>query len=766
MTIALNPTITQGGLQATFNAQNTGTQLELTHIGFGTGSYDPQGDETSLASEVKRVLISGGARIAPAQIRVSAVWEEPNVECAVTEIGFYAGEVLFAVLSRADGGPYVFKTNESGLLFSYDWTLAAVPAESVTVIVDSNQASLMAMLAAHERNPDAHIQYVKHVELQAALDAFSSQLTPVSLVGPKLIYPDSVSTYTITDYDAFSYYEVTASAGSVVRTGETVTLTLAPEQAPGAMTLDVSRNGRVESFAIAIGEESVGAPVILSPAANESSVAVNPSLSVSAFVAYPDGADTHLSTDWQIATDALFASIVWQSMDDQTNLTSIQVGTGVLAVSTVYYVRVRHNGQLLGGSEWSAITQFTTSGEYVVQPSLTSPVDGVENVALSPVLASSAFATFPAGVDTHLSSRWQVSLDSDFSTIVHDSGALTTKLTSYSLLEVGVKLNRLVTYYARVRHAGSRLGAGAWSPAIQFVTGNQLQGVYTQRNGGATVRSAHTAVEIGGEMYVFGGSDSPAYLNYSARNDLWRYTPGTNTWTQRAAGATARFNHAAVAYNGKMYVAGGVQVSGGSSDGLADAATFYVYDPATNTWALLAAPAAALGAGASLVAVGDKLYAFRQWGGGMWIYTPATNTWTSRTVPSNALGREHSAVVIDGKIIYFGGYNGSVYNNNVYVYDPALDTWTQKASGASKRRAHTAVAIDGKMYVFGGLRESGGVANDLWMYDPLANLWSQLPSGATARADHSAVAIGEHMLLFAGSPTGNYEYTNDLWRVE
>jgi hypothetical protein len=53
---------------------------------------------------------------------------------------------------------------------------------------------------------------------------------------------------------------------------------------------------------------------------------------------------THTSTDWQIADDATFNSIIYEALTDTTNLTSLEVPANVvLNSSTNYYVRARIN---------------------------------------------------------------------------------------------------------------------------------------------------------------------------------------------------------------------------------------------------------------------------------------------------------------------------------------------------------------------------------------------------------------------------------------
>lgn len=157
-----NPTITQQGLAAAFNAQSTGTQLVLTHMAYGTGAYDPKGDEIALKAEVKRVPIGGGARIAANQIRIASIWASDSDRAAVTEIGFYAGNVLFAVISRATGGPYLYKTPGSNLIFSYDWVLSLVPVGNISIKVDPDALALL----VHMADSNAHPQYLTIAEYQ------------------------------------------------------------------------------------------------------------------------------------------------------------------------------------------------------------------------------------------------------------------------------------------------------------------------------------------------------------------------------------------------------------------------------------------------------------------------------------------------------------------------------------------------------------------------------------------------------------------------
>lgn len=162
----LSPVVTEEGLQAAFNASNTGTEIAITHIAFGTGlagnaGYDPTGEETELENEVKRVAIAGGSRITPTQIRMAAIWQSEVDNYPIVEIGIYAGPILFAIWSRSTGGPLGFKTPGVDFIFSYDWTLTVIPPNSVTIVADAGQSAILELLLAHENDPDAHPQYLK-----------------------------------------------------------------------------------------------------------------------------------------------------------------------------------------------------------------------------------------------------------------------------------------------------------------------------------------------------------------------------------------------------------------------------------------------------------------------------------------------------------------------------------------------------------------------------------------------------------------------------
>lgn len=284
-------------------------------------------------------------------------------------------------------------------------------------------------------------------------------LASVSLVGPSLVYPDSASDYIISDYDAFSDYQVATDVGAVSRDGDTITLSVPAVAEAPALVLSVSRNGGMHTYGIAVGSESVAAPEILSPASGDTNVSTLPTATSSLFATYPRSMDTHASTDWQIATDAAFSDIVAESLGDTANLESWSPGS--LPRATTLYIRARHQGAALGPSDWSAPVQFTTADRYIDRPTLVSPTQGATDVPESPILQASPFATTPAASDTHQATSWRIRDESG--SLVWSSLSDAVNRTSIAV-PAGV-LRVASIYTVEVQYIGHTLAPSEWGSA-------------------------------------------------------------------------------------------------------------------------------------------------------------------------------------------------------------------------------------------------------------------------------------------------------------
>ena len=148
-------------------------------------------------------------------------------------------------------------------------------------------------------------------------------------------------------------------------------------------------------------------------------------------------------------------------------------------------------------------------------------------------------------------------------------------------------------------------------------------------------------------MYCGGGYDGTAL-----HNELLRYNPATNTWTNLAPSPDQHFLSEAVFNSGKIYNMGGFVSSG----------------LPTNVTR---------------------------------IYNIATNTWTTGAPMPAALG-DQATVLWNGKIYVAGGYNGSTLVNTLYAYNIAANTWSTPsawpptdARSSTRRRCHRRLLCPG-----------------------------------------------------------------------
>lgn len=175
-----------------------------------------------------------------------------------------------------------------------------------------------------------------------------------SIEAPAVVYAQFANRFPITNYDAFTVYNLSTSNGSIsVVNGEVVYV---PAVAGlGGFTIN---NNTVVCNVISY---SLVTPSIISPVNGSTTVGKYVTFLSSAFAADPSILDTHLSSDWEIASDAGFTSILYSSYNDTVNKTSWYV-EGFLT-GTTYYIRVRHRGTLLT-SAWSISQAFTTKTSF------------------------------------------------------------------------------------------------------------------------------------------------------------------------------------------------------------------------------------------------------------------------------------------------------------------------------------------------------------------------------------------------------------------
>jgi N-acetylneuraminic acid mutarotase len=196
---------------------------------------------------------------------------------------------------------------------------------------------------------------------------------------------------------------------------------------------------------------------------------------------------------------------------------------------------------------------------------------------------------------------------------------------------------------------------------------------FAQWSSGAPIPVAkkyHTVAAYDGNIYVFGGVT--AGNTYNAK--CYKYNIATNTWTPLADFPLPRFLFGtAQTINGKIYITAGLDNLGTSYKAVAD---MYEYNPATDTYTKKTGMPKAQAYCASGV-IDNRMYLIAGSGSTntsfiqtVQVYDPATDTWAQETDYPKAC-RYNSATSVDNSIVVAGGYNNTwanmYYTGDVYV---------------------------------------------------------------------------------------------------
>jgi hypothetical protein len=232
-----------------------------------------------------------------------------------------------------------------------------------------------------------------------------------------------------------------------------------------------------------------------------------------------------------------------------------------------------------------------------------------------------------------------------------------------------------------------------------------------------------------GKVYVFGGGikPTPEGGNWFPSDQSWEYTPETDTWRELAPMPTKRGGGFAVELGGKIYVIGGSGYHPGRTEDISISAsvphrslgTNEVYDPATNTWETRMAmnvPRNHLAGGA----VNGKIYAMGGRVGWSFVgsssvdtveeYDPATDRWSVRS--RMLYPRSGMAFGSDGRLIYaLGGEYLDTEMVGVFrsleAYDPARDRWYSLPPMSVARHGFAGAVVGNRVHAVSGQMQSG-----------------------------------------------------------
>ncbi|HGM4965919.1 phage tail-collar fiber domain-containing protein [Pseudomonas monteilii] len=132
MSTGLQPVITKAGLAAILKATTTGLSAEISHIALGSVAYTPSAEQKTLRNEVARFPISSGEKLSSTLLHLTAV-ADGTAAYWVREVGIFLSDgTLLAVWSHLTEA-LAYKAANIDLLLAYDLSLAALPADSVTI---------------------------------------------------------------------------------------------------------------------------------------------------------------------------------------------------------------------------------------------------------------------------------------------------------------------------------------------------------------------------------------------------------------------------------------------------------------------------------------------------------------------------------------------------------------------------------------------------------------------------------------------------------
>lgn len=204
--------------------------------------------------------------------------------------------------------------------------------------------------------------------------------------------------------------------------------------------------------------DSVNKPSITSPS-NGAAKTVGDYLQVTASAfGLSVGSGTHVSTDWQLASNSSFTSIVLQSMNNASNKT---LWPTTLSRSGAMYFRVRYKTSNGFYSSWSSTVNITVSDktDIVRAPNWNSST--INTMVNSSFTLSASAMSLSQGTGSHASTDWHISKTTSFATIIWQTNQNSSNKTS-----INTSRGASGTVYARVRYRTTNNVVSPWSSPL------------------------------------------------------------------------------------------------------------------------------------------------------------------------------------------------------------------------------------------------------------------------------------------------------------
>ena len=286
-------------------------------------------------------------------------------------------------------------------------------------------------------------------------------------------------------------------------------------------------------------------------------------------------------------------------------------------------------------------------------------------------------------------------------------------------------------------------------------------------------RASCACFVFGDQAYIFGGRDAEG----NHLNDLWRYTPATDTWEDLGTTPlTQRVNPTACVYGDRVYIGLGFHGKHGrDSSYLRD---WWEYIPTTGQWIRLADYPNHYTDRATAFAGEDELYVgygfswnYRR---DMFRYSVADNRWDSINVgvsfhgyPTRSFGG--TGCTCQGRHFMGTGF----FRNSLNWWAEFLPEgrWERRAEVPGRKRTLAATsATDQFVYLcggvhYGGVNTTGEVLQDIRRYDPQKDQWLWVGMLPTPLINHICFAIGGRVYFGLGEDD-DLAMHNQLYYIE
>jgi hypothetical protein len=420
-------------------------------------------------------------------------------------------------------------------------------------------------------------------------------------------------------------------------------------------------------------------------------------------------------------------------------------------------------GSTKSTSVWSFITAENGVANNAPAPfDLFSPVDGDQNVPLSPTLT------------------WEQAVDPDGDPVTYDvyledinfsPGQISSM--NPNLFTIPLSLNYNTEYLWEVIAYDNK---GFWTlstSVFYFKTVEEPEPITMSLHTANSPlqsegRYGHQNVVHNGELYTVGGFVLDA-IGGGDRNDVWKTSDAIN-WTMVRAHDVEDLNaphpsseSQVLSYGGLLYVFNGerntIQTS---SDGA-------VWEQVAWEGNVLEGTHYPPLQGHQVIEFQGNLYVIGGSSGGqvkndVWVSYDFGITWTEVSDHNFPARRDHQVVVLGNTLWLMGGVGGGLRMNDVWTSDDGMN-WTQEPdAGWSPRSNLQCTVFNDIMYVSGG--DVGGDSDEIWYYRAFDFTWVQVApaTGYGPRESHHSVVFNDKLYIDMGK--NGALPINDTWIIE